>query len=143
MATKILVVEDNISISCVVQQMLADKGFEVSAAADAQEGYLAFLNDRPDVILTDIQMPGENGLELMKRIRIHEPAVRAIYMSGDWISFKSAIEEEERKFRTRFLRKPFSEEELMKLLFEFVHSRVTYNNLPFGKPKDKNALVQA
>lgn len=143
MVTKVLVVEDNISISCIVQQMLVDKGFEVSAAVDAQEGYLAFLNNRPDVILTDIQMLGENGLELMKRIRIHEPAVRAIYMSGDWISFKSAIEEEERKFRTRFLRKPFSEDELMKLLFDCVHSRATYKNLLFGKPRDKNALIQA
>ncbi len=121
MALKVLVVEDNMSLSWVLQQMLLDRGFEVNAAADAHEGYLAFLRNRPDVILTDIHIPGETGLELMKHIRRHKPEVRAIYMSGDWTSLQSAIEEE-KKFCTRFLRKPFSENELMNLLLECLNS---------------------
>jgi len=122
MAPKILVVEDNTSLSIILQKILLEGGFEVKAAADAHEGYLAFLNNRPDVILTDIHIPGESGPELIKHIRMHKPEVRAIYMSADWISLQSAIEEEEKKFCTRFLRKPFSENELMRLLFECLNS---------------------
>ena len=122
MTTKVLVVDDNISLTAIIQQILVDEGFEVNAAADGQEGYLAYLLNRPDVILTDIHMPGENGMELMKHIRMHDQKARAIYMSGDWESFQSAIEEEQKKFCTRFLRKPFSGAELMRLLSECLNS---------------------
>lgn len=122
MRIKVLLVDDNISLTAILQQMLVDEGFEVNAAADGQEGYLAYLLNRPDVILTDIQMPGENGMELIKHIRMHDPEARAIYMSGDWENFQSAIEEEQKKFCTRFLRKPFSGAELMRLLSECLNS---------------------
>jgi DNA-binding NtrC family response regulator len=122
MTTKVLVVDDNISLTAILQQMLEEEGFKVNAAADAQEGYLAYLLNRPDVILTDLHMPGENGMELMKHIRMHNPEVRVIYMSGDWENFQSAIEEEQKKFCTRFLRKPFSGAELMRLLSECLNS---------------------
>ncbi len=122
MATKVLVVDDNTCLTSILQQMLEEEGFEVNAATDGREGYLAYLLNRPDVILTDIQMPGENGLELMKHIRTHNPEVRTIYMSGDWIRFQSAIEEEKKNFCARFLRKPFSGNELMRLLSECVNS---------------------
>jgi len=121
MATKVLVVDDNICLSSLLQQMLEENGFEVNAAADSREAYMAFLLDRPDVILTDIHMPGGNGLEMMKRIRTLNPEVRTIYMSGDCISFQSAIQEEEKKFHARFLRKPFSGDDLIKLLSECVN----------------------
>lgn len=122
MTTKVLVVDDNISLTAILQQMLVEEGFEVNAAADGKEGYLAYLLNPPDVILTDIQMPGENGMELMKHIRIHDPEARAIYMSSDWDSFQSAIEGEQKKFCTRFLRKPFSRAELMGVLSECLNS---------------------
>jgi len=122
MAPRVLVVDDDISITSILQRVLEDEGFEVNTAADGREGYLAYLTHLPDVILTDIHMPGENGLELMKRICSRNPKVRAIYMSGDWITFQSAIEEEEKKLQARFLRKPFSLEELMRVLSECLES---------------------
>ncbi len=122
MAPRVLVVDDDVSITSILQQILEDEGFEVNTAADGHEGYLAYLTHLPDVILTDIHMPGENGLELIKRICRHNPKVRAIYMSGDWITFQSAMEEEEKKLHARFLRKPFSLTELMRVLSECLES---------------------
>lgn len=97
MATKILVVDDDISLTAILQERLLYEGFEVNTAADGHEGYLAYLRHLPDVILTDIQMPGESGLELMQRVWMHNPEVRAIYMSGEWTSFQPAIGLEKRK----------------------------------------------
>ena len=122
MAPRVLVVDDDISVTSILRQILEDEGFEVNTAADGHEGYLAYLTHLPDMILADIHMPGENGLELMKHIWRHNPKVGAIYMSGDWITFRSAIEEEEKKLRARFLRKPFSLAELMRVLSECLDS---------------------
>ena len=61
-------------------------------------------------------MPGENGMELMEHIRMHDPMVRTIYMSGDLISFWSPLEEEKKRYPVSLLEKPFSKVELMGLL---------------------------
>jgi DNA-binding NtrC family response regulator len=118
MTAKILVVDDNVYLTTLLQSMLADEGYEVSAARFAQEGYSAYLQNRPDVILTDIQMPGESGLEMMKKIRGHDPEVRTIYMSGDWLCLQSTMKEENRKSFVKSLRKPFFQGELLKVLSE-------------------------
>jgi two-component system, OmpR family, response regulator MprA len=122
MATRILVVDDDISLTAILKERLLYEGFEVNTAADGHEGYLAYLRHLPDMILTDVQMPGENGLELMEHVWTHNPEVKAIYMTGEWATFQSAIGQEEKKLRARVLRKPFSGAELMRLVFECLNS---------------------
>jgi DNA-binding response OmpR family regulator len=107
MASKILIVDDNVLLTEILRRILTEEGFEIITALDGQKGYSAYLLDRPDLILTDIQMPGWNGLELMKQIRRQAPGARAIFMSGDWIRLQAVIEGEEGKFCCGLLRKPF------------------------------------
>ena len=113
---KILVVDDNEYIAFTLRMMLEDEGFEVISAKDSQDGYSTLLAFKPDLVITDIQMPGENGLELMEHIRRHNPTVRTIYMSGDLESFLPPLEEEKKKYPVSLLEKPFSKGELMGLL---------------------------
>ena len=115
---KILIVDDNQELASAIQIMLEDEGYEVRLANDGQDGYGVFLEFKPDLVITDIQMPGENGLELMEHIRMHDPMVRTIYMSGDLISFWSPLEEEKKRYPVSLLEKPFSKVELMGLLSE-------------------------
>lgn len=118
MTARVLIVDDNAYLSHLLQRMLGEEGYEVEAARCAPEGYSAYLRKRPDVILTDIHMPGGSGLEMMKRIRRHDPEARAIYMSGDWAGLQAAMDEEKRKSLVKTLRKPFLQEELMEALSE-------------------------
>jgi DNA-binding NtrC family response regulator len=115
---RILIVDDNQELASAIQIMLEDEGYEVRLANDGQDGYGVFLEFKPDLVITDIQMPGENGLELMEHIRMHDPMVRTIYMSGDLISFWSPLEEEKKRYPVSLLEKPFSKGELMGLLSE-------------------------
>ena len=115
---KILIVDDNQELASAIQIMLEDEGYEVRLANDGQDGYGVFLEFKPHLVITDIQMPGENGLELMEHIRMHDPMVRTIYMSGDLISFWSPLEEEKKRYPVSLLEKPFSKVELMGLLSE-------------------------
>ena len=80
--------------------------------------YFQFL---PDLVITDIQMPGENGLELINHIREHDPLVKTIYMSGDLNQFYPLLKEERTKYPVNFLEKPFSGMELIGRVSELVH----------------------
>ena len=124
MTAKVLIVDDNVYLNHLLQGMLADEGYEVDTARYGREGYSAYLRKRPDVILTDIHMPGISGLEMIKRIRSHDPEVRAIYMSGDWGRLQSAMEEEKPESFVKSLRKPFFQKELMKVLSESLSTPV-------------------
>jgi CheY-like chemotaxis protein len=115
---KILIVDDNSELALTLQIILEEEGYQVRLANDSRDGYLAYLEFNPDLIITDIQMPGENGLKLMEHIRTHNPMVRAIYMSGDLDSYLSPLEEEKKKYPVSLLEKPFSKFELMGLLSE-------------------------
>jgi CheY-like chemotaxis protein len=115
---KVLIVDDNQEIASIVQTILEDEGFEIRTAMDGEEGFQVFLEFDPDIIITDIQMPRESGIELMTHIRRFNPLVKNIYMSGDLRSFWPLLEEEREKYSVSLLEKPFSKDELMGLVSE-------------------------
>jgi CheY-like chemotaxis protein len=103
----ILIVDDNQDLASLIKWTLEDEGFEVRLARDGREGYSAFLMFKPDLILTDIQLPEQNGLELMEHVRCHDPEVRTIYMSGDLTQYWSPLEEEKKNTTPVFWKSRF------------------------------------
>lgn len=69
MAKKILVVEDNLDMRELVHLYLTREGFTVFTASDGREGLYLATAERPDLIITDINMPHINGLELVRQLR--------------------------------------------------------------------------
>jgi CheY-like chemotaxis protein len=115
---KVLVVDDNESLAAIMRETLEGDGFEVMSAKDGVDGYSAYLLFRPDIVLTDIQMPRENGLEMVERIRNHDPMIKVIYISGDMRSFRSLLKEEQEKYPVRFFEKPFFVQSLKNMVLE-------------------------
>jgi CheY-like chemotaxis protein len=113
---KILVVDDNQDLAFLIKWMLEEEGYEVKSAMNGQDGYSTYLLFNPDLVLTDIQMPEKNGLELIREIRCHNPGVRTIYMSGDLSRYWFPLEEEKERYHVGVLEKPFSKNELISLL---------------------------
>jgi two-component system, OmpR family, alkaline phosphatase synthesis response regulator PhoP len=66
---KILVIDDEPSITNLVAAYLAQEGFEVHTAADGPDGLLAARTFKPDLIILDIMLPGLDGLEVLARLR--------------------------------------------------------------------------
>jgi len=115
---KILVVDDDDNIAFAIQQRLESEGYEVRRANGLEEGYLTSLCFRPDLIITDIMMDGETGLELMEQIRKDEPNVRTIYMSADLSRYQPELEKERKTHQASCLEKPFAGRDLMRLVYE-------------------------
>ena len=113
---KVLIVDDNEDLASIVQEIIENENYRARTAGDGEDGYLAYLHFRPHLVITDIQMPGKNGFELMKDIRVHNPKIRTIYMSSYLSRFRSLLEQEKKRYHASFLRKPFSKVELIGLV---------------------------
>ena len=114
---KVLLVEDDDNLSFILQERLTSEGYEIRIAKDAAEGYSIYLRFRPDLVISDLQLPGENGVELVSRIRkVSNINIRTIYMSADLDSLESEIELEKDRPEVYVLAKPFTTGELMELI---------------------------
>ena len=67
--SKILVIEDDDVARELMQMALEGRGHEVSVADNGVAGYDAALFTKPDLIVTDIQMPGADGVHVVRRVR--------------------------------------------------------------------------
>lgn len=77
MSSRILVIDDNEDNRRIVRDSLASAGYELIEAATGEDGIAAAETARPDLVLTDIQLPGVDGYEVARRIKAN-PALRQI-----------------------------------------------------------------
>jgi CheY-like chemotaxis protein len=90
MAARILIIEDNAANLELMRYLLAAFGHDPIVATDGERGVRLALSERPDVILCDVQMPGVDGYEVLRRLRSQPAlakvpliAVTALAMVGD------------------------------------------------------------
>jgi PAS domain S-box-containing protein len=108
---RILLVEDEPGLRDIAQRVLARAGFEVTTAAGPDEAILAAesMIQPPDLLLSDVVMPGMRGPELAIRLRSRRPDLRVLLVSG----YAEEIVESGRNDSLPFLAKPFSAESLL------------------------------
>jgi two-component system chemotaxis sensor kinase CheA len=78
---RVLVVDDSAVVRDLMTQVLEQAGFEVTVAAGGGEGVTAFLARRPDAIMLDVDMPGIDGFEALRRIRAQDDAIPILMLS--------------------------------------------------------------
>jgi CheY-like chemotaxis protein len=78
----ILVVDDQTQIRSLLRTLLESIGHEVIEAGNGREGLCHYRTARPDLIITDMQVPDMNGVEMIKRLRHMMPSVKIIALSG-------------------------------------------------------------
>lgn len=109
--TKVLVVEDNADLAFGLQATLAFEGYDVEVAATGEEGVERVETWKPDLILLDIMLPGEDGLLVLARLRrqgVRTPVLLLTAKAGDrdvLEGFSVGADD--------YLRKPFSTLELV------------------------------
>ncbi|HJZ98254.1 MAG TPA: response regulator [Candidatus Solibacter sp.] len=78
----ILIVDDNRDGLLVRRALLEEVGYQVTSALGGEEGLKVFEAHRFDVVVTDFKMPRMNGIELIQRMRVLNPNVRVVLLSG-------------------------------------------------------------
>ncbi len=78
----ILLVDDEEGIRNVLNITLTHAGFKVLLASDGDTGFALFKTQRPDIVITDIKMPGIGGIELLKQIKQMSPDTEVIMITG-------------------------------------------------------------
>jgi DNA-binding NtrC family response regulator len=79
---RVLVIDDDEEIRTLVKHMLLEAGHQVEEALDGAEGLRLFGKRPPDLVLTDINMPGLDGHDVIAAIQVLHPEVPIIAISG-------------------------------------------------------------
>ena len=79
---QVLVVDDDPSVRDSVARLLASAGYDVASAEDGFGALLQMRNAPPDVIISDLNMPGMSGAELLAVVRQSFPQILTVAMSG-------------------------------------------------------------
>jgi len=81
---KLLIVDDESSIRTALSEIFTEFGHSVRSAEDGFTALIRIREEIPDILLSDLSMPGISGLELLSVIRCRFPAIRTIAMSGSF-----------------------------------------------------------
>jgi DNA-binding response OmpR family regulator len=122
---KVLLIDDDASLRQPLAEALRDVGLEVVEACEGAHALRIQLNDPVEIVITDIFMPGEEGIETIHTLRSRYPALKIIAISGglvqggkyDYLSVAREIGAD------RVLRKPFRLAALLSAIDELVPPR--------------------
>jgi CheY-like chemotaxis protein len=79
---RILIIDDDPSIRQMICRMLEREGYEVDTAANGREGVQKYRANPPDVVITDIIMPEQEGIETIRQLKADNQNCRIIAISG-------------------------------------------------------------
>ncbi|MCP4392150.1 MAG: response regulator [Gammaproteobacteria bacterium] len=115
---RILIVDDSLSVRNSLSQLMQDSGYQPILARDGREAVIILDSEKPDVVLTDLEMPRMNGLELVSYIR----------NSSAWKNLPTVMitsrnmakhrQQAEQAGVNRFIPKPFSDDEVLDAIDE-------------------------
>ena len=108
---KVLLIDDDASLRRVTEYSLHSAGFQVLSAVDGKQGLASFQVDHPQVVITDIQMPGVSGYEVLQQIKAARPETVVIVITA-YSSVEKAVEAM-KQGAYDYLAKPFSRDELV------------------------------
>src|SRR5512136_3293656 len=111
---KVLIVDDAPDTLDIIQKLLSFEGYEVILASTGEEGVKKVVEEKPDVVLMDISLPGINGTEALKRIRTINP-IQSVIMLTAFATVENAIQAL-KDGASDFVKKPFENEHLIHIV---------------------------
>ncbi|MGB6044643.1 MAG: response regulator [Pirellulales bacterium] len=73
MATRVLIVDDELHVTVALRVKFAKAGYDVTTAMDGREAWEEIQRQPPELMIADVVMPNVDGFELVKRVREHPP----------------------------------------------------------------------
>ncbi|MCF6246037.1 MAG: response regulator [Desulfobacula sp.] len=138
---KILVIDDEKPTLSMFNLFLTAYGYDVSVARDGEKGLDMFKEISPDIVFTDIKMPGIDGLEVLRRIRNQDTDTQVIIITGHG-DMEKAVEALDLD-ASDFINKPVERKALNSALARAEKRRQLPRNMPFEfRSLQKNDFLQ-
>lgn len=134
---KILVVDDDLRLRCLLERYLKEQGFLVRAVADAEQMDRFLERENYHLMVLDLMLPGEDGLSICKRLRRNDNSIPIIMLTakGDEVDKIIGLE----LGADDYLTKPFNPRELLARIKAVMRRRVT--EVP-GAPSSEEKMVE-
>jgi two-component system nitrogen regulation response regulator GlnG len=118
---KVWIVDDDKSIRWVLEKALSREDVDITSFSDPKQVLEKINHESPDVVISDIRMPGMDGISLLEKIKQHAPAVPVIIMTAysDLDRAVSAF----REGAFEYLSKPFDVDEVVSLVKRAIHEK--------------------
>ena len=114
MSATVLIIDDEPQIRDLLTNILEMEGYAVRAAADGRQGVEAYRRNPADLVVTDMIMPEQEGIETIRELRQLNPQVKVVAMSGGGrIEPNTYLELAKRMGAAHTLTKPFSVQEVI------------------------------
>lgn len=116
MSKTILTIDDSPSVRQMVSLTLSSAGYNVLEASDGAEGYSKAIGTRVDAVLTDLNMPGMNGLDFIRKYRAHPSSagVPIVFLTTE--SDDALKREAKAAGATGWIVKPFKQDQLVAIV---------------------------
>ncbi|MGN0704573.1 MAG: sigma-54-dependent transcriptional regulator [Lentihominibacter sp.] len=118
---KILIVDDEQHVRQLLSKVLRKEGYEIFTAADGLDGLQVFQNNNIDVIISDIKMPGMDGIEFLHEVKAQQPDVGFILITA-FATMETAIDAIKSGAQD-YVTKPFDISEIVNAVKKIVASR--------------------
>ncbi|MBN2644351.1 MAG: response regulator [Desulfuromonadaceae bacterium] len=148
MSKKLLLADDSVTIQKVIEIIFADKDFKLISAANGDEAYRLAQQERPDLVLADVFMPGMDGYQLCENIKKQEhlAGVPVLLLAGNFEPFDEQRASE--AGADGWIAKPFSSQDLIAKVEDVLAKAPTldsWRSTPSATPAESalNAFAQA
>ncbi len=121
MMTKILVIDDEVDLRDGCERILKRMDCIVSKASNGEDGVALFQKERHSVVLSDLKMPGIDGIEVLRQLREIDPEILVIILTG-FATIETAIEAM-KKGAYDFVAKPFEPDVLKITIAQALYTR--------------------
>lgn len=110
----ILIIDDDDALRSTMRKILQRRGHAVREAGDGVSGLTLLRESRPDLVVTDLYMPGKEGIETILELRAEDPDLPILAVSGGGVTMTAgfSLADAEALGANASLAKPFSVEEL-------------------------------
>lgn len=120
----ILIVDDEKEVGNFLAHLLSDKGFEVTVVYNGEQFFKKLQEKTYHLAMIDVKLPDTNGLDILKRLKVEQPACKAIIMTG--FSMVQTAVEAIKRGANDYIEKPFDDiDQLENLIEELLKNDVT------------------
>ena len=137
----VLIVDDERTLARAVKAFLSEAGYEAEVAGDGERALELLPNLRPDVVFSDVRLPGMSGIDLLRRIREFDPAIPVIIMTA-YGTIEGAVEAV-KLGAFDYMKKPVDLEELKLLADRARENALLKQELSYYRHRAANELPLA